>query len=91
VFARVETFEADSSTFEEMVESQQHTIGLTRQLSGNMGGFLLVSTDSPKAMSVTYWETEEDRTAAESEFEAAPHHGTIELFSIAMQQARHAV
>jgi len=91
VFARVETFEGDQSTFDSMVESQQHTIGLARQLPGNMGGFLLVNGDRTKAMSVTYWENEEDRTAAESEFGAAPHKGTVELFSVAMQQARQAV
>ncbi|HEY1367234.1 MAG TPA: hypothetical protein VGF23_08980 [Gaiellaceae bacterium] len=91
MFARVETFEADPSTFEEMVDSQQHTIALARQLPGNMGGSLLVNGDRTKAMSVTYWENEDDRTTAESEFSAAPHRGTVELFSIAMQQARHAV
>jgi heme-degrading monooxygenase HmoA len=87
VFARVETFQASPEGMEQLISGQQHTVALARQLPGNMGGYLLVNRESCKALSVTYWENEEDREAAESEFRAAPITGEVELYAIAMQEA----
>lgn len=87
VFARVETFETESAEMDELIGAQQHAVGLARQLPGNMGGFLLVNRDAGKALSVTYWETEEERTGAEAEFEAAPQRGEVELYAIAAQRS----
>jgi heme-degrading monooxygenase HmoA len=87
MYARVETFQAEPDGFDELLETQQKTVALTRQLSGNMGGFLLVDRASGKAMSVTYWETEDDRATAESEFAAAPIRGDVELYAVAAQRA----
>lgn len=77
----------DRRAIEELLETQQRTVALARQLSGNMGGFLLVSRETCKAMSVTYRETEEDRATAESEFAAAPVRGEVELYAVAAQRA----
>jgi hypothetical protein len=38
-------------------------------------------------MSVSYWETAEDRATAESEFAAAPIRGDVELYAVAAQRA----
>jgi len=87
MFARVETFNTNPEQIEELLAVQQKTVALARQLPGNMGGFLLVSRETCKAMSVTYWETDEDRGTAESEFAAAPVRGEVELYDIATQRA----
>ena len=87
MFARVETFEATPEGIDELISGQQKTVALARQLPGSMGGYLLVNREHCKALSVTYWENEEDREAAESEFRAAPATGEVELYAIAMQEA----
>jgi heme-degrading monooxygenase HmoA len=89
MFARVERFETNPEQVEELLTVQQKTVALARQLPGNMGGFLLVSRETCKAMSVTYWESEEDRATAESEFSAAPVRGDVELYDVAAQRAMH--
>ena len=87
MYARVETFQAAPDNVEDLLEVQQKTVALARQLSGNMGGFLLVSRETGKAISITYWETEEDRATAESEFAAASVRGDVELYAVAAQRA----
>ena len=87
MFARVETFQAAPEGMDELISSQHKTVALARQLSGNMGGYLLVNREHGRALSVTYWENEDDRDAAESEFRAAPVTGEVELYAIAMQEA----
>ena len=87
MFASVETFQAPPEGMDELISSQHKTVALARQLPGNMGGYLLVNRDHGKAVSVTYWENEDDREAAESEFRAAPVTGEVELYAIAMQEA----
>jgi hypothetical protein len=88
LFARVETFCLEGPDhMDELIGEQQKTVALARQLSGNMGGFLLVNRDSCKALSVTYWETEEDRETAESEFSAASHSGDVERYAVAAQRS----
>jgi heme-degrading monooxygenase HmoA len=87
MFARVETFQAASDEMDDLIGAQQKTVGLARQLHGNMGGFLLVNRETGKALSVTYWESEDDRSTAESEFAAAAHRGEVELYAIATQRS----
>ena len=87
MFARVETFQAAPEGMDELISGQQKTVALVRQLPGNMGGYLLVNREHGKALSVTYWEGEDDRESAESEFRAAPTTGEVELYAIAMQEA----
>jgi heme-degrading monooxygenase HmoA len=87
MFARVETFQAASDEMDDLIGAQQKTVGLARQLPGNMGGFLLVNRETGKALSVTYWESESDRSTAEAEFAAAQQRGEVELYAIATQRA----
>jgi heme-degrading monooxygenase HmoA len=87
MFARVETFHAEPSGMDDLVSELQHTIGLVRTLPGNMGGYTLVNRDSGSVLGITFWQSEEDRGVAESEFEAAAHHGDVGLYGVAMQEA----
>ena len=56
-------------------------------LPGNMGGYVLVNRDVGEVLSVTFWNSEEDRAVAESEFEASPHRGRVSLYGVAMQES----
>ena len=87
MFARVERFTTSPADMDDLLSTQQHTMGLARQLPGNMGGYVLCNRDAGKVMSVSYWETEEDRDAAESEFQAAQQNGEIEAYAVAVQRA----
>ncbi len=87
MYARVETFKVTPDDIDDVLAAQQHTVGLARQLSGNMGGYVLVNRDACKVLSVSYWETDEDRETAESEFQAAPQRGEVELYAVAVQRS----
>lgn len=86
MFARVETFQMAPDGMDDLIGTQHKTVGTVRTLPGNMGGFLLVNRETGKALSVTYWEDEETRGAAEAEFGAAGVRGEVELYAIAMQE-----
>jgi len=85
--ARVETFHAEPEEMDELVSSQHHTVGLVRNMAGNMGGYVLVDRDSGHLMNVTFWQSEEEREAAEVEFEASPKRGRVSRYAVAMQEA----
>ena len=86
MFARVESFEVEQSALDELVTEQHHTVGLARTLPGNMGGYVLVGREAGSVLGITFWQSEEDRTVAESEFEASPHHGLVTFYGVAMQE-----
>jgi uncharacterized protein YuzE len=83
----VETFQTDESELDEVITAQHHATGRVRTMNGNMGGYVLVDRDKGRIIGITFWQNEDDRAVAEAEFEAAPHHGEVELFAIAMQQS----
>jgi heme-degrading monooxygenase HmoA len=87
MFARVETFQAQSGDLDEVVATQNRTVGLVRTMNGNMGGYVLVDSEAGHVMNVTFWQSEDDRDAAEGEFAAAGQRGDVGLFAIAMQEA----
>jgi heme-degrading monooxygenase HmoA len=87
MFARVEAFKTESSEMDDVVTEQHHATGRVRTMNGNMGGYVLVDRDNGRVLSVTFWQNEEDRAVAESEFEAAGHRGEVQLYSVAMQQS----
>jgi heme-degrading monooxygenase HmoA len=87
VFARVETSTAQSSEINDVISAYHHTVGLVRTLPGNMGGYVLVNRDVGEVLSVTFWNSEEDRSVAESEFEASKHRGRVSLYGVAMQES----
>ena len=87
MFARVEEFHSEQSEIDDLITAQHHATGRVRTMNGNMGGYVLVDRDSCRVLGITFWQNEEDRAVAESEFEASPHHGEAQLYSIAMQQS----
>ena len=87
MFARVETSTAQPSEIDDVISSYHHTVGLVRTPPGNMGGYVLVNRDVGEVLSVTFWNSEEDRTLAESEFTASPHRGRVSFYSVAMQES----
>jgi heme-degrading monooxygenase HmoA len=91
MFARVETstvqLSEQLSEIDDVISSYHHTVGLVRTLPGNMGGYVLVNRDVGEVLSVTFWNSEEDRTVAESEFEASPHRGRVSVYGVAMQES----
>jgi heme-degrading monooxygenase HmoA len=87
MFARIEAFETQPEGMDEILGAQQRSVGIVRTLPGNMGGYVLVNRESGQLLNVTFWQSEEEREAAESEFAASPNHGTVTEFAIAMQEA----
>jgi len=87
MFARIEAFETQPEEMDEILVAQQHSVGIVRTLPGNMGGYVLVSRESGQLLTVTFWQSKEEREAAESEFAASPNHGTVTEYAIAMQEA----
>ena len=87
MFARIEAFETQPESMDELLGAQHRSVGIVRTLAGNMGGYVLVNRESGQLLNVTFWQSEEEREAAESEFAASPHHGTVTEYAIAMQEA----
>ena len=87
MFARIEAFETRPEGMDEILGEQQRSVGIVRTLPGNMGGYVLVNRESGQLLNVTFWQSEKEREAAESEFAATPSHGTVTEFAIAMQEA----
>jgi len=87
VFARVEAFHADPDEIDDLVTGQHHTVGLVRTMNGNMGGYVLVDRESGHVMNITFWQNDDDRAAAEGEFEASPKRGHVGRYAVAMQEA----
>jgi heme-degrading monooxygenase HmoA len=87
MFARIEAFETAPEGMDEILVAQQHSVGIVRTLPGNMGGYVLVNRESGQLLNVTFWQSEDEREAAETEFAASPNHGTVTEYAIAMQEA----
>jgi heme-degrading monooxygenase HmoA len=87
MFARIEAFETRPEGMDEILASQQRSVGIVRTLPGNMGGYVLVNRESGQLLNVTFWQSEEERAGAEGEFAASPNHGTVTEYAIAMQEA----
>ena len=87
MFARIEAFETRPEGMDEILGEQQRSVGIVRTLPGNMGGYVLVNRESGQLLNVTFWQSEKEREAAESEFAATSSHGTVTEFAIAMQEA----
>jgi heme-degrading monooxygenase HmoA len=87
MFARIETSPAQPSEINDVISSYHHTVGLVRTLPGNMGGYVLVNRDEGEVLSVTFWNSEEDCSVAESEFDASAHRGRVSVYGVAMQES----
>jgi len=87
MYARVETFHAEPEEMNDLVSAQHHTVGLVRTLPGNMGGYVLVSRNAGRVLSVTFWQSDEELEAAEIEFEASPKRGHVSDYAVAMQES----
>jgi len=87
MFARVESFRAQPDEMDELLTGQHHAVGRVRTMAGNMGGYVLVNRDSGQLLNVTFWQSEDERQAAEEEFNAASSRGEVVEYAVAMQQA----
>ena len=87
MFARVESFKAQPDEIDDLLTGQHHAVGRVRTMAGNMGGYVLVNRDVGQLLNVTFWQSEEERQAAEEEFNAAPSRGEVVEYAVAMQQA----
>jgi heme-degrading monooxygenase HmoA len=65
MFARVSTYEGDTSRLAEGFEASRERL---KELSGFVDGYLLVDGESGRAETITFWETREavDASAAEA-------------------------
>ena len=87
MFARIETFKAPPEQMDELLTAQHRSVGLVRTMAGNMGGYVLVNRDLGRLLSVTFWQSEEEREAAEGEFASSPTRGEVVEYGVAMQEA----
>jgi heme-degrading monooxygenase HmoA len=87
MFARVEMFNAEPEEMDELLTGQHKAVGQVRTMAGNMGGYVLVNRDLGRLLNVTFWQSEDERQAAEQELASAPTRGEVVEYAIAMQQA----
>ena len=87
MFARVEMFSADPAEMDELLTVQHKAVGLVRTMAGNMGGYVLVNRDVGRLLNVTFWQSEDEREAAERELASGPSRGEVVDYAIAMQQS----
>jgi heme-degrading monooxygenase HmoA len=87
MFARIETFSTPPDEMDELLTAQHRAVGLVRTMPGNMGGYVLVNRDLGQLLSVTFWQSEDERDAAEGEFASSPTRGEVVEYGVAMQEA----
>jgi hypothetical protein len=87
VFARVEMFSADPAEMDELLTGQHKAVGVVRTMAGNMGGYVLVNRDLGRLLNVTFWQSEDERQAAERELASGSARGEVVEYAVAMQQA----
>lgn len=87
MFARVETFSADPEEMDELLTAQHRAVGVVRTMAGNMGGYVLVNRDVGRLLNVTFWQSEDEREAAERELASGPARGEVVEYAVAMQEA----
>ena len=87
MFARIESFRTRPDDMDELLSAQHRAVGIVRTLPGNMGGYVLVNREIGRLLSVTFWGSIEERSAAENEFAAAPLRGDVDEYDIAMQES----
>jgi hypothetical protein len=87
MFARVEMFSADPDEMDELLTGQHKAVGVVRTMAGNMGGYVLVNRDLGRLLNVTFWQSEDERQAAERELASSPARGEVVEFAVAMQEA----
>jgi heme-degrading monooxygenase HmoA len=94
MFARVQTVHQPAEKLDEMTEvARKQLPAAARELPGFRGFYYLIDRDTPKALVISLWETEEElrqveanaalreRTAAEAGIESPPS----EIFEVAFQ------
>lgn len=87
MFARVEMFSADPEGMDELLAGQHKAVGLVRTMPGNMGGYVLVNRDAGRLLNVTFWQSEDERQAAEQELASGSTRGEVVEYAVAMQEA----
>ena len=87
MFARVEMFSANPEEMDELLTAQHRAVGTVRTMAGNMGGYVLVNRDVGRLLNVTFWQSEDEREAAERELASGPARGEVVEYAVAMQEA----
>jgi heme-degrading monooxygenase HmoA len=87
MFARVEQFTAAPEEMDELLTGQHRAVGVVRTMAGNMGGYVLVNRELGRLLNVTFWQSEDERQAAEQELASGPARGEIVEYAVAMQEA----
>lgn len=86
MFARVEMFTANPEEMDELLTGQHRAVGTVRTMPGNMGGYVLVNRELGRLLNVTFWQSEDERQAAERELASSPARGEVVDYAIAMQE-----
>lgn len=63
--ARVSFYELGSASRDDAVRAFEGARGAVEEMEGNRGGMLLVDTDGGKAITITFWESEDALRASE--------------------------
>jgi hypothetical protein len=71
---------------DELLSGQHKAVGVVRTMAGNMGGYVLVNREAGRLLNVTFWQSEDERQAAEKELAATPARGEIVDYAVAMQE-----
>jgi heme-degrading monooxygenase HmoA len=87
MFARVEMFSANPEEMDELLTAQHRAVGVVRTMAGNMGGYVLVNRDVGRLLNVTFWQSEDEREAAERELASGQARGEVVEYAVAMQEA----
>ncbi len=65
--ARVSTYQFDAADVDDAIRSFENAIGQVQSMEGGQGGVFLFDRQSGKAISITYWESEDAvRASAEA-------------------------
>ncbi len=65
--ARVSFYDMGAASSDDAVRAFDQATGAIDQMEGNEGGMLLVSTDGDKAITITFWESEQALRASEEQ------------------------
>ena len=65
--ARVSFYDMGSASKDDAVRAFDQATAALEQMEGNEGGMLLVSADGDKAITITFWQSEEALRASEAQ------------------------
>ena len=97
MFARVSFYNLDNASRDDAVRAFEDARGPVEQMQGNQGGMLLVSPETGKAITITFWESDEalqatQHHASQTRQQAASSAGmeiaNVEAYEVALEFGR---